>query len=69
MIFCGYGHLILIHSIRLGALGGNHMSIASGVPIYVMIDIRVWVVRYRLLWWINWLRCPAERIFASDFIV
>lgn len=40
MIFCGYAILTLIHSIRLGALGGNHMSIASGVPtcIYVMID-------------------------------
>jgi len=40
MIFCGYGSLILLHSIQRGALGGVHISIAFGVPTYVMITIR-----------------------------
>jgi len=38
-MFCVYGNLILIHSIRLRALGGDHISIASGVRTYVNITI------------------------------
>jgi len=39
-MFCGYHNLLLIHSIRFGAMGGDHISIAFGVPRYVMISIR-----------------------------